>query len=73
MDIQAREYGIGRPILQMSGIMHGVMGPLLQHYYKQCYLSYKISYEIVLNVLLWQVYFNPHNIFCINHPCKAIT
>ncbi len=34
------------------GIMHGVMDPVLQYYYKQCYLSYKISDAIILNVLL---------------------
>ncbi len=58
MYIQARKYELGKPILQLPGIMHGVIGPLLWYYYKQCYLSYKISYEIVLNVLLWKAYFN---------------
>ncbi len=28
------------------------LGPLLQYYYKQCFLSQKMSYEIGLNVLL---------------------
>ncbi len=43
-------YELGRPIL--PGFIDGVMGPLLQYYYKQCYLSYNISFEIVLNVFL---------------------
>ncbi len=38
--------------VELPGIMHGVMGPLLQYYYMQCYLSYKINHEIVLNVFL---------------------
>ncbi len=52
MYIQARKYGLGRPIIQLPGIMHGVMGPLLPYYYNQSYLPYQISYEIVLHVLL---------------------
>ncbi len=42
-----------RSIDLVDGIMHGVMGPLLKFYYKQikAMLSYKINYEIVLNVL----------------------
>ncbi len=52
MYIQARKYGRGRPILQLPGIKDGLIGPLLQYYYKQSYLSYKISYEIVIKVLL---------------------
>ncbi len=48
------------------------MEPLVQYYYKQCYLSYNISYEIVLNVLLWQTYFNPHNIFPVMHACRIM-
>ncbi len=45
MYIQARKYGSGRSKLKLPGIMHGVMETLLQNYYKQCNLSYKISYE----------------------------
>ncbi len=51
--------------LQMPGIMHDVIWPLLQYYYKQCYLACNIRYESIL-ILLYQTYFNPHNIFCFN-------
>ncbi len=33
MYIQERRYGLGSPILQLPGIVDGVMGPLLQYYY----------------------------------------
>ncbi len=52
MYMHAKRYGLVRPILQLPGIMDGVMGPLLKYYYKQSYLLYNVSYEIVLNVLL---------------------
>ncbi len=52
MYMHTKRYGLGRPILQQPRIMDGVMGPLLKYYYKQCYLLYNISYEIVLNFLL---------------------
>ncbi len=51
MYIQAKEYELSRPILQLPGIMNAVMGPLLQYHYKQCCLSYIISYEIVYVLL----------------------
>ncbi len=45
---QANKYGLRRSMLQLPGTMDGVMWPLLPYHYKQCYLSYNISYEIVL-------------------------
>ncbi len=35
MYIHAWKYGLGRPILQLPRLMHGIMGPLLKYYYKQ--------------------------------------
>ncbi len=72
MYMQVRKYGLGTPILQLPGIMHVRMGSLLQYYYKQCYLSHNIIYEIVLNV-----YYDMHIsiqiiYFAIIHACRIL-
>ncbi len=41
MYMKARKYILGRPILQLPGIMRGVMGALLQYYYKQYFYHIK--------------------------------
>ncbi len=39
MYIQERKYELCRSILQLPGIVHSVMGALLQFYYRQCYFN----------------------------------
>ncbi len=69
MYLQERNYGFCRSILQLPGIMHGVMGPLFQLYYRQCYFNIiynqlRNCVHNIGNVLLLQTYFKPYNISC---------